>query len=173
MPNIKDVISQIVELSFENEDGEEEGVELNEPASSEDLRAGSKQFKLTDELAEFYSITNGMDLFSQEIYDTDSLHYYQDYGLIVFHDWGNGDFSCIATKNSEFPEGTVLFLNHSPDVLVPIASSLSEWILKVTAEFKEKGALLHPADYIRSPKQTGLYRHVIESLRGRDCELNG
>jgi len=173
MSNIKDVISQIVELRFENEDGEEKGVALNEPASIEDLKAGSKQFKLTDELAEFYSITNGMYLFSQEIYDTDSLHYYQGYGLIVFHNWGNGDFSCIATKKSEFPEGSVLFMNHSPDVLVPIATSLSEWILKVTAEFKEKGTLLHPADYIRSPNETGLYSHVIESLRGRDCELNG
>lgn len=171
MSNIQDVISQIANVSLENEDGEEESVGLNEPASSEELKAGSEQFALTDELSEFYSLTNGMDLFSQEIYDTESLHYYRDYGLIVFHNWGNGDFSCIATKESEFPEGSVLFMNHSPDVLVPIATSLSEWILKVVAEYKEKGTLLHPADY-RFRNETGLYSHVIESLRGRDCELN-
>jgi len=173
MPNLKDVISQIAELTIEDEDGEEKGVELEEPVSVEELQAVLEKIPFHKELMEFYTITNGMMLFSVEIYDIESLNYDRRSGVLTIHGWGNGDFTCIATQKSDFPEGTVLFMNHSPEVLVPIVSSLSEWMLKVVAEYQEKGSLMHPSDYDLSPKENGLYSHVIESLRGRDCELNG
>ncbi|WP_339730524.1 SMI1/KNR4 family protein [uncultured Gimesia sp.] len=173
MSNLKDVITQIADLTIEDEDGEECEIELEDPASAEELIAISETIPLNAELIDFYSTTNGMLLFSEEIYDLEVLNFDRESGVITIHNWGNGDFTCIATPKSEFPEGTVLFMNHSPDVLVPIAASLSEWILKVVAEYQEKGALMHPGDYFQSPDEPGLYSHVIESLRGRDCELNG
>lgn len=173
MAKMKEVIAQIAELTIEDEDGEECEVELEEPASAEEITDISENIPLNAELIDFYLTTNGMLLFSDEIYDLESLDYDNENGIITIHEWGNGDFTCIATQQSKYPEGTVLFMNHSPDVLVPIANSLSDWLLKVVAEYQEKGALLHPADYFRSPQEKGLYRHVIEALRGRDCELNG
>ncbi len=170
MSHMKDIISQIVELTIEDEDGDEIGIELEEPVSAEELEILKEQIPLNQELVDFLSLTNGMDLFSAELYDTDSLSY--ESGVIVFHNWGNGDFSCIATKHSDFPEGSVLFMNHSPDILVLVASSLGEWLLKVTEEYQEKGTLMHPSDY-RFRQESGVYSHVIEALRDRDCELNG
>ncbi|MCA9005205.1 MAG: SMI1/KNR4 family protein [Planctomycetaceae bacterium] len=170
MTLIKELLVKISDLTAEDEDGEELVVELQEPLSAEELKSLMEQMPLPQELCDFFAVTNGMQLLSAELYDSDSLQYVQ--GIIPFHGFGNGDFTCIATKESDLPEGSVLFMNHSPDVLVPVADSLCDWIKKVVAEIQEKGCLLHPADYFSRPDEQGVYSHVPDDLKGRDCELN-
>ncbi|WP_417387027.1 SMI1/KNR4 family protein [Gimesia sp.] len=170
MSRIKELLEEISDLTAEDEDGGELVVELQQPLSAEELESLMKQMPLPQELREFYAVTNGMELFLEELYDSEVLQYVEE--IILFHSFDNGDFTCIATKESDFPEGSVLFMNHSPDVLVQVADSLCDWIEKVVAEIQEKGCLLHPADYFSRPDEQGVYSHVLDDLKGRDCELN-
>lgn len=170
MTRIRKLLERISDLTAEDEDGDELDVELQDPLSADELKSLIDKIPLPQELRDFYAVTNGMDLLSEELYDADSLQHVE--GIILFHSFDNGDFTCIATREAQFPEGSVLFMNHSPDVLVLLADSLHDWIEKVIAEIQEKGCLLHPADYYHQPDEQGVYSHVLNELKGRDCELN-
>lgn len=170
MTRIKELLEQISDLTAEGEDGDDYEVEMQDPLSGEELENLMKQMTLPQELCDFYALSNGMQLLSEELYDADSLQHVDD--IILFHSFDNGDFTCIATKKSEYPDGSILFMNHSPDVLVPVADSLYDWIDKVVAEIQAKGCLLHPADYFHQPDEQGVYSQVLNDLKGRDCELN-
>ena len=97
--------------------------------------------------------------------------YYADHGVIAFHAWGNGDFDCIATLASVHPEGSILFMNHTPHAMAHVAATLSEWIQQAVDEISVRGALLHPSDYLNCDRP-GIYRPVLSALSGVDCELN-
>ena len=170
MTRIKELLEQISDLTAEGEDGDDYEVEMQDPLSGEELENLMKQMTLPQELCDFYDLTNGMQLLSEELYDADSLQYVQ--GFITFHSFGNGDFTCIATKKSEYPEGSVLFMNHCPDSVVQVADSLYDWMEKVVAEIQSKGGLLHPADYYRHPDEQGVYSHVLNELKSKGDELH-
>lgn len=170
MTRIKELLEQISDLTAEGEDGDDYEVEMQDPLSGEELENLMKQMTLPQELCDFYALTNGMQLLSAELYDADSLQYVQ--GFITFHSFGNGDFTCIATKKSEYPEGSVLFMNHCPDSVVQVADSLYDWMEKVVAEIQSKGGLLHPADYYRHPDEQGVYSHVLNELKSKGDELH-
>jgi len=171
MTHIRELLNSITDLSAEDEDGDEITVQLQDPLSAEELEILIGKLPLPQELREFYSVTNGMDLLTEELYDADSLQYVQ--GFIPFHSFDNGDFTCIATKKSEYPEGSVLFMNHGPDSVVQVADSLCDWVEKVVAEVQAKGGLLHPADYYRHPDEQGVFSHVLNELKERGSELHG
>ncbi|QDT92246.1 SMI1/KNR4 family protein [Gimesia algae] len=170
MIRIKELLEQIADLTAEDQDEFEITVQLQDPLSADELKSLIDKMRLPQELRDFYTVTNGMQLLSAELYDADSLQYAQ--GFITFHSFGNGDFTCIATKKSEYPEGSMLFMNHSPDVLVPVADSLHDWMEKVVAEIQAKGCLLHPADYYRHPDEQGVYGHVLNELKSKGGELH-
>jgi hypothetical protein len=93
-----------------------------------------------------------------------------DSGIIGFHNWGNGDFDCLKLSKRRKESG-VFFMNHNPGVLVRIADTFFGWLQRVFEELCAHGTLAHPRDY-RFLARDGVYSHVLETLRGVDCELN-
>ncbi|QDT80280.1 SMI1 / KNR4 family protein [Gimesia maris] len=170
MIRIEELLERISDLTAEDQDEFEVTVQLQDPLSADELKSLIDNIPLPQELCDFYAVTNGMDLLSAELFDADSLQYVQ--GFITFHSFGNGDFTCIATKKSEYPEGSVLFMNHCPDSVVQVADSLYDWMEKVVAEIQSKGGLLHPADYYRHPDEQGVYSHVLNELKSKGDELH-
>ena len=173
MSEIAKVLDDFRGLALEDEDGEPLEVLLESPLAEEDLDRYEQSIgvELPHEFRDLLLITNGMCLFGLAIMPVDQQTYFRDQGIIAFHNWGNGDFDCVAALPSKYNDGTVVFMNHSPDVTARIAESLSEWLEKAVLEIQGKGALLHPSDY-REGREQGVYQHVLESLSGIACELN-
>jgi len=173
MSTVAKILDAFSGLTLENEDGAPLGVLLESPLASKELDRYEESIgvELPDEFRELLLITNGMNYFGLDIMPIDQQTYYRDQGIITFHNWGNGDFDCVAASPSQYPDGTVVFMNHSPDVTVALAQSISEWLKKAAREIRSKGALLHPSDY-RERREQGLCQHVLEKLSGIACELN-
>jgi hypothetical protein len=173
MATIYHILDSFRNMHLEDEDGEALEFSLEPALSEAELvvheQATGMRFPL--EFRDLLMYANGMNLFGLELMSTDQQTYFSEQGIMSFHNWGNGDFDCISISISSHPVGCVVFMNHTPDVTVRIATCLSEWLERAVQEIRSKGALLHPADYLNSPEQ-GLYQHVLESLRGVDCELN-
>lgn len=175
MSELRDILALAFGGPVESEDGETLGFETHASASERqiadcEVRLGTR---IPTELRDLLLFTNGASLYGCRIMSLDELHFFPVQGLIAFHDWGNGDFDCIATSTSEYAEGEVVFMNHSPDVTVRVAGSLAEWIAQVISEIKREGVLLHPADYrMRRGKSEGVYGRVLTALKDIDCELN-
>jgi len=127
---------------------------------------------LPQELRELLAYSDGFVLFGIEIFSLKQVHCYPQEGLFAFHEWGNGDFDAIRVSENQVEDGAILFVNHSPDVAVKVASNLIEWLRQAGLEVQRYGTLLHPMDYQQRSGVSGLYSHVVESLAGVDCELN-
>ena len=174
MRGIREILAGLHELQVEDEDGDVVRLLVGRPVSEEALQSYEARLggRLPGEFRDLLAFSNGMNLFGLEIMPVEGQEHFSEQGIISFHNWGNGDFDCIALCSSGHPEGAVLFMNHTPNVLVPISPSLGQWLSAVVDELNEKGAVLHPGDYfVRN--EGGIYAHVLESLRGIDCELNG
>ena len=173
MTTISRILDSFRNTNLEDEDGE--ALEFSpEPALSQAELAVHEQAKgvrFPGEFRDLLMYANGMSLFGLELMPTDQQTHFGEHGIVSFHNWGNGDFDCISISASPHPVGSVVFMNHSPEVTVGIATSLSEWLEKAVQEIRSKGALLHPADYRERPEQ-GMYQHVLDNLSGVDCELN-
>ena len=168
MSTVAEILDSFRELRLENEDGFESLLELETAASKQEIqsREASWGMKLPGQLGELMQVTNGMYLFGLEIMSLGALDEFPEYGLIAFHNWGNGDFDCVTTSSSKYPAGTIVFMNHSPDVTVKVADSLAEWLTRVVQEERD-GGVAHPMDL----QEHGVYRHVLDELKGVDCEL--
>lgn len=173
MKGIVEIIESFRGLDLQGEDDEALELETGQPASEEELesRESTWGLRIPTELRELLLYTNGVELFGNEILAANALDGFPKQGLIVFHEWGNGDFDAVATSPSRYSEGAVVFVNHSPDVTVRITDSLSDWLLRAVDEIGKQSALLHPMDYRNKPSE-GLYAHVLDELRGIDCESN-
>ena len=173
MSSIRKTLDEVSSLALEDEDGAILKVSLESPLTIDQLAKyeASIAFDLPCELRELLLVTNGMDYFGLDIMPIDEQSCFPEQGIIAFHNWGNGDFDCIAASPSTYPDGAVVFMNHSPNVTVRIAGSLSEWLERAAGEIRETGILLHPSDY-RARREPGLYQHVLASLKGIPCELN-
>jgi len=173
MAAIEQVLGSFRSMHLEDEDGEALEFVPDSPLGQAELAAYEQAIgaRLPEEFRELLLYANGMNLFGLELMPIDQQSYFGEYGIISFHDWGNGDFDCISIAASPHPVGAVVFMNHSPDVTVRIADSLSEWLEKAVQEIQAKSALLHPTDY-REQAEDGMYQHVVGSLSGVDCELN-
>lgn len=171
--NIEQWLASMQDLALEDEDGNALRVRINSSVPEDELEQYESRLGLSIplELRQLFMCSNGLDLFGCQIMKANEITCFASHGLIAFHNWMNGDFDCVATQTSKYPEGTVLFMNHSPDVLVQIESSLLQWMSGVVDEIREKGALWHPADYIGTPGR-GIYSDVLQRLQGIDCELN-
>jgi len=174
MARIRDILNDFLLLSLYDEDEESVQLILNESASEKVLKEyeGRITRAVPCELRELLAMSDGLDLFGLDIMPIDRQDLFETQGLLSFHDWGNGDFDCVVLAGSCVgPEGSIVFMNHSPEVTVPIAESLEKWLLRVVEEITDKGTLLHPSDY-RVRHEQGLYAGVLEALSNRDCELN-
>jgi hypothetical protein len=170
---ILSLVNTIKAEVLEGEDGELLHVSFRARASEEQLECCEQRLgtRVPHELRSLLALSNGMVLFGQQIMGSAELIHYHKQGLVVFHNWGNGDFDAITTRDGEYPEGSIVFVNHSPDIIVKVESSLSRWLVRVVGEIRKKGTLLHPCDY-RMRDEIGVYGHVLDELRGIDCELN-
>ena len=174
MSAISNLLDALNSLVLEDEDGNDLLVHTRPGVCERDLQdwEHNNTVHLPAELRDLLTVSNGIGFFGLEIVSVGSLQYFPQAGIIAFHNWGNGDFDCVAASPSAYSEGTVLFMNHSPDVVVPIAASLHEWIERIVGELRTRGAVLHPADYRLSTTTGGVYRLVTGELAGRECELN-
>ncbi len=171
---IKDLFEKIRFIQLENEDGDFLKLDLQTGVPESDIThfENSLGLKFPMEIRDFFKFTNGVNFFGLQILPISQLEYFPNWGIISFHSWGNGDLDCIVIDSPFQTQGTILFMNHSPDVTVPIAPSLIKWFYQVFEEIKIKGTLLHPSDY-RGRKEKGVYEHVLAKIKGVNCELNG
>jgi hypothetical protein len=107
--------------------------------------------------------SNGIDIFGIEILPLEDMFFFQEEKLVSFHGWGNGDFDCISI-NSDESLGKIFFVNHSVDNIIPLCSSITEWILGAIKEVEVNGTLLHPYDYEFRENEEGMYKNVRKYL---------
>lgn len=144
------------------------------PASDEQILAVQSKLgvQLPEDLKNYLTVANGTYFGGEEVFGTDQIERWDN--LIVLHAWGNGDFTVMPTVNvGEFPAGSILFANHSPDVLALIGENMAAWFVRLKTELENRSEILHPIDY-RSGKHPpiGCYAGVLHQLKGIDCELN-
>ena len=110
------LLSDFSNTSLEDEDGGSLQIVLRNPTSELQLQRFEESIgtSLPPQLRELFEVSNGLGWFGVEVLSISELLYYREQGIIPFHSWGNGDFDCIATKESSYQEGAVLFMNHSP-----------------------------------------------------------
>ncbi len=125
--------------------------------------------RLPHDYRDFLAATDGADLFGEVILEAYELRLL-DGVILPMHAWGNGDFDCLRFDGSTFCD--VVFMNHAPSVVVPIAPTFRDWLQRAVGELSRLGCLLHPMDYQHQDYPGGLYAHVLGALRGVDCELN-
>lgn len=175
MSQVIEILNSSQELELENEDGDALELEASTPLSEQDVKDHERRLgvEIPGQLRDLLMFSNGLLLFGQPIMSIQEQQYYPVQGLLSFHNWGNGDFDCIATSASDYPEGSVVFMNHSPEITVKIEDTLTAWLTKAIDEIRTNGALLHPRDYMtNSDSGEGLYGGVLPALAGVDCELN-
>lgn len=175
MSQVIQILKSSQELGLKNEDGDILELEVSTPLSEQDVKDRESRlgFEIPEQLRDLMMFSNGLLLFGLQIMSIEEQQYYPVQGLLSFHNWGNGDFDCIATSASDYPEGSIVFMNHSPEITVKIEDTLVEWLAKATDEIRKYGALLHPRDYMTNPDfSEGLYGGVLHALAGVDSELN-
>lgn len=175
MSSISHILDSFRNLRLEDEDGETLEFSLDPALSEVGLIAHEKVIgvRLPGQFRDLLMYANGMRLFGLDLMSTDQQSYFREHGIISFHNWGNGDFDCVATSSSAYPENAVVFMNHSPEVTVKIEDALTKWIDRAINEIRKHGTLLHPADYrTRCAQGAGIYEMVLAALDGIRCELN-
>ncbi len=155
-----DIIEKYKNLTLFDEDENELSIVLNKCASLSQLEEfeDRNNIKLPEDFRDLLLYTNGLNLFGVEIRNIFELEYIKDAGICIFHDWGNGDFDCLAI-NESIETGSIHFMNHSTDVLKKVLPSFRIWIKRVIEEIEEKGVLLHPIDYLNNSK-IGIYQNI-------------
>ena len=173
MNRIGQILDCFKALEVDDEDGTPLRISLESPLAKEELAKHEESVgaELPDQFRQLLLQTNGMKLFGLAIMPIDQQVLFHHEGIIAFHNWGNGDFDCVATSTSDYPMGAVVFMNHSAAATVLICESLATWLEEVVREIREKGTLLHPSDYQHRDEQ-GLYRRALDGLNGVACELN-
>ncbi len=113
---------------------------------------------LPSELKELLLFSNGVNLFGIELLTFEAMQFFPEEKILFFHNWGNGDFDGINQ------DGEIYFSCHSIETLMPVSSSLSNWIISVVTEIELKGTLLHPLDYSNKENKDGMYRMLLADL---------
>ncbi|MFM2386461.1 MAG: hypothetical protein RL660_1218 [Bacteroidota bacterium] len=147
MKSINEIIKHHLSCTFQDEDGDDLSIILNQPlqASAIDLYEKTKGYKLPPTLRELLLYTNGLTLFSVDILALKYMQYYRSACILAMHEWGNGDFTCVSL-GGDYPAGAVLFMEHSEDNLTLIHSSIEEWVLHVIQQVEQLGVYQHPMD---------------------------
>jgi hypothetical protein len=160
MKKAVEIIKRYQNFTFLDEDENEINIELSNGASSAEIFRFEKKdkIKLPSDLKELLMFSNGFDLFGLQILSLERMEFFPGEQILSFHNWGNGDFDCIALSGV-FPSGTVLFMHHSEDNLIPVKNTFGDWLESVIKEVESKGTLLHPSDY-NSRKEDGVYKQV-------------
>lgn len=175
MRTVTEILNSVRGLELQGEDGELLRCEIRPPVLGRELMEKEERIgaKLPSELKELLLYSNGISFFGQLMLPLEQLEYFAEQGLLTFHDWGNGDFDCLAMSTSRYSENAVVFLNHSAVITVEIDGALASWLERAVEEIRQRGTLLHPGDYRTiSNGGVGVYSSVITCLDGVDCELN-
>ncbi len=162
MSRIVELLQRFAHVVLQDEDGEELKVSLSKGADFELIEEfeNKENIKLSTELKELLTFSDGLVLFGQQILSLAEMEYFASDNIVSFHAWGNGDFDCVSIKQQEQGE-MIYFMSHSVDNLTPVHSSLFGWIKDVIAEIQQKGALLHPYDFTERNEE-GIYKSVVK-----------
>jgi SMI1/KNR4 family protein SUKH-1 len=73
-----------------------------------------------------------------------------DVRLLTTHAWGcERDVDCIALEGSEFPEGSIVFVNGDPNRCVCYQPNLLNWLQALVANARRDRGVLHPRQYAK------------------------
>ncbi len=170
--SIKSIIQTAAETTFLDEDGRQLSTEIDEPLTLEQVERYEARLErsLPDAMRELLLFSDGVTVGGVEIQCASGQEWHDEFGLLAFHSWGNGDFDCLSLEEDSL--GAVFFINHSPAVSVRVADSLETWLAAMLAEMTQRCSVLHPGDYRYREETSGVYAHVLKELSGHDCELN-
>lgn len=168
---MREYLRTIAQQTFSDADGKLRTLKLREGLECPALDRLEQRLgvRLPNDYREFFAATDGADLFGEDVFQAYELHLL-DAAILPIHAWGNGDFTCLRFDGGTFRD--VVFMNHTPSVVVAIAPTFSDWLKRAVSEIARLGCLLHPMDYQHHDYPGGLYAHVLGALRGVDCELN-
>jgi hypothetical protein len=160
MQQVIEIIKAYSGKTFLDEDENSLNIKLNEalPFIRIEEFEVLHNIQFPPELKDLLLFSNGINLFGVEILSIESMEFFSVERKIAFHNWGNGDFDVIDET------GQVFFSNHSIESLIPVSSSLSNWIVSVIEEIELKGILLHPLDYSNRKSEEGIYRKLFKYL---------
>jgi hypothetical protein len=166
-----ELLHTIDQLEIADEDGNPRPARWNRPLTGRELDALETRIgaRLPASYRQFLMRGDGGDLFGLCLQGM-AARVLVAPGLLTFHDWGNGDFDCLGL-GPDPNQVPILFMNHSPEVVVRIADSFEHWLSSIVEELRRDGTVAHPGDY-RYVDSPGLYAEVLQKLTGVDCELN-
>lgn len=155
---MKSFLSNLRKKSLSGEDEEVLSISFRAGLSASKINEfeREKNNSLPKDLKEFYNFSDGMDFFGEVILPLEETEIF-DANFLSFHSWGNGDFDCISINNKD--HGAIYFRNHENGFYYFISASIFKWLQQAYAEINQKGALLHPKDYINK-QGSGMYSHV-------------
>lgn len=119
-------------------------------------------------VADMWAVSNGAFVAGLQFLGSDEAYIYGG-DLYAIQNWGNGDFDCVIFKGED--AGKVCFANHQHDARSIVASSIGEWLCRLTTEMHEYGEIFHPKDFLQTPNRNGVYSRVGSDLKNVNCEL--
>lgn len=164
MGNITEIIEFYRKKTFLDEDGNNLIIELREKANIEDISRFEidNGFEMPEDLKELLLLSNGLVLFGIQIQSLEEIEYLPRSGILTFHNWGNGDFDCLSV-GGDYPKGAIVFMSHSEDKLISVVDNITDWFIRVIAEIKSKGTLLHPLDYDERESE-GIFKKISHQI---------
>lgn len=151
--------------NFIDEDGNCLRLELNEGITIEKISKFEQDngFCFPHVLKELLLLSNGINLFGQQIFSLEEMEYFAMSEVVSFHSWGNGDFDCLSVGN-RYPKEAVVFMFHSEEKIELINRDLTQWIEEVINEISKIGTLLHPLEY-EGRESEGIYKELYKRLQ--------
>jgi len=146
-----------------NEDGERLTVELD-PAAT-DAQIAEIETPIPQELTALLKVTSGAYVWGIELVGTESATFYE---RIADRPWtaftqgdGSGNFDwVVGAGDPEYPNGAVVFYDHSIQQHAMIATNIHEWLITATDQIRSSGSLVRTADFRFGAPVKGLYAPV-------------
>lgn len=144
-------------------------VDLSPPAcGSEGKIPPELPVEIRQSVAGMWAVSNGAFVAGLQFLGSDETYIYGG-DLYAVQNWGSGDFDCVIFKGED--AGKACFANHQHDARSIVASSIGEWLRRLTAEMNEYGEIFHPKDFLQAPNRKGVYSRVALDLKNVNCEL--
>ena len=120
----------------------------------------TNKLELPEDYRKFIKRWNGGSLFGLEIIPLEQSIYERE-GILVIHNWGNGDFDGFEI-HSDHKVGQIVFANHQNGLTFPVSISFYDWLRSIIKEILEQKVVYHPMDYsISKPSYPGIYSHIL------------
>ncbi len=152
------------------------GIDKSRPAAAEVYDGWAKEafpagavsaVELRSLMDEFHLYSDGLGIGPYfRLCDAAEIHWYDDAGqLLTVHNWGTGDFDCLACVEGPYPRGSIVYCCHDPEMRMPVARSFAEWVMGLCIEWIAYGDITHPQDVAETDRERYCAYRMPEAWR--------